>query len=290
MADNDGTYVGLDIGGTRFRAAAAHEQGAILRKVQAPAPYEVADGLALLDEMIGDVAGNVDIEAIGAAIGGPMDWRTGVINALHQPAWRDVPLKARMEEKWCVPFFVDVDTNVAALGEYRSMEKKADRLLYITMSTGMGGGFLIDGQIYRGAGGDHPEIAHQSIRYQCANPAGISCECGLPDCLEALISGNGIRRVYGKPAELLDEDEWAEVAYNLGQGLRNIAAILLPGLIILGGGVALGGGEKLVERARKVMNDHLRILPTPELRLSSLGEDTPLIGALALVQQSAGFG
>jgi predicted NBD/HSP70 family sugar kinase len=261
-----------------------------LRKVQASAPFEVADGLALLDEMVGEVAGRADIKAIGAAIGGPMDWRTGIVNPLHQPAWRDVPLKARMEEKWGVPFLVDVDTNVAALGEYRVMDEKPDTLLYITMSTGMGGGYLIDGQIYRGAGGEHPEIAHQSIRYQCANPAGIACECGLPDCLEALISGNGIRRVYGKPAEHLDENEWGEVAYNLGQGLRNIAAILLPDVIILGGGVALGGGRKLVGLAKEVMEDHLRIVPRPELCLSSLGEDTPLIGALALAQQPAGFG
>jgi predicted NBD/HSP70 family sugar kinase len=112
----------------------------------------------------------------------------------------------------------------------------------------------------------------------------VSCECGAPDCLEALISGNGIRRVYGKPAEQLDDSEWAEVAYNLGQGLRNLATIYLPDLIVLGGGVAVGGGERLIAAARQVMAEHLRLVPIPEVRLSQLGYDTALHGALALAR------
>jgi predicted NBD/HSP70 family sugar kinase len=220
---------------------------------------------------------------MGAAIGGPLDARRGVVSPLHQPRWRDVPLKALMEARWGCPFSVDVDTNVAALGEYAA-GATASRLLYLTLSTGMGGGFLIDGKIYYGMREAHPEVAHQAIPYRCAFPERVACSCGAPDCLEALVSGNGIRRIYGKPAEQLSDAEWSEVAYNLGQGLRNLATIYAPDLIILGGGVAVGGGERLLSEARQVMTSYLRLVPAPELRLSQLGYDTALLGALVIAR------
>jgi predicted NBD/HSP70 family sugar kinase len=279
------TYIGLDIGGTKIMAAAADGEGEILRRMRAETPLGLDEGLGLLQQLVTAVAEGEPIRAIGAAIGGPLDWRLGVVSPLHQPAWRDVPLKAIMEDAFGCPFFVDVDTNVAALGEYAAWQEPPSRLLYITLSTGMGGGFLIDGRIYRGMGEDHPEIGHQSVNYVCSHPEGIECECGLPDCLEALVSGNGIRRIYGKAAEDLDEGEWEEVAFNLGQGLRNLATIYLPDVIVLGGGVAIGGGERLLRAARGVMKDHLRLVPAPEVRLSRLGYDTALMGAIVVAME-----
>ena len=275
-------YVGLDIGGTKFLVASADREGKILERIRESTPSNLEEGINALNRMITSVTNGKQISAISAAIGGPLDWKQGVVSPLHQPQWRDVPLKALMEKRWGCPFFVDVDTNVAALGEYYFGNKKASRLLYITISTGMGGGFLVDGNIYRGAGEDHPEIAHQSINYRCANPEKIACECGIPDCLEALVSGNGIRRIYWKPAELLNEKEWDEVAYNLGQGLRNLATIYLPDVIILGGGVALGRGEKLVASVQNVLKKYLSIVPVPKLYLSQLKYDTALVGAIAV--------
>ncbi|MCD4671273.1 MAG: ROK family protein, partial [Anaerolineaceae bacterium] len=239
-------YVGLDIGGTKFMVAAADDSGRILRRVMEPTPLDLQEGLDLLQRMVAEVADGEQIAGMGAAIGGPLNWQSGVVSPLHQPQWRGVPLKAMMEERWQCPFAVDVDTNVAALGEYHAGGEELDPLLYLTISTGIGGGFLTGGRLYRGTGGAHPEVAHQSIPYRCANPAGLQCECGLPDCLEALVSGNGIRRIYGRPAEELNAAQWAEVAYNLGQGLRNLAVVLAPAVIVLGGGVAVGGGARLL--------------------------------------------
>jgi predicted NBD/HSP70 family sugar kinase len=187
-----------------------------------------------------------------------------------------------METRWGCSFQVDVDTNVAALGEYRWGGLSAPRFLYLTLSTGMGGGFLIDGEIYRGQAGAHPEVGHQSVPFRCSNPSAVQCECGAPDCLEALISGNGIRRIYGRPAETLHPEEWDEVAYNLGQGLRNMGALYAPDIIRIGGGVAVGGGERFIGAARKVMEEHLRLVPAPQVELSRLGYDTALRGAIAL--------
>ena len=275
-------YVGLDIGGTKFLVASADDRGKLIKRIQNNTPSDFQEGINTLNQMIDAMTGGESPTAIGAAIGGPLDWKKGVVSPLHQPHWRDVPLKAMMEDRWGCPVFVDVDTNIAALGEYHFGNERARHFLYLTVSTGMGGGFLIDGQIYRGAGGGHPEVAHQSINYHCAHPKSIVCECGISDCLEALVSGNGIRRVYGKPAESLSEQEWDEVAHNLGQGLRNLAAIYLPDVIVLGGGVAVGRGQKLIAMAGKVMQAHIRILKTPEVRLSKLGYDTALLGAVAV--------
>jgi predicted NBD/HSP70 family sugar kinase len=281
--------IGLDIGGTKLMAAAADAEGHLLKRARATTPPDLEAGLAILDEMIAEVAEGQPIAAIGAAIGGPLDALHGVVSPLHQPQWRDVPLKAIVERRWGCPFFVDVDTNVAALGEYALGGAPVARMLYLTLSTGMGGGFVVDGRIYRGAQGGHPEVGHQSINFRCARPERVACECGAPDCLEALVSGNAIRRIYDLPAENLPPEAWAEVAYNLGQGLRNLATIYLPDTIVLGGGVALGGGDALLEQARRVMADHLRLVPAPVLRLSRLGYDTALLGAVELARRGQEF-
>ena len=277
-----GVFVGLDIGGTKIMVAAADREGYILRRGRRATSTSLEEDLANINTMIAEVADGDQIMGMGAAIGGPLDWERGIVSPLHQPAWRNIPIKALMESRWGCPFHVDVDTNVAAVGEYRWGGVPARRFLYITLSTGMGGGFLIDGKIYRGQDGAHPEVGHQSIHFRSVNPSAIQCECGVPDCLEALVSGNGIRRIYGKAPEALSSEEWEEVAYNLGQGLRNMAAFYAPDIISIGGGVAVGGGEQFIHSARAVMEEHLRLVPAPQVGLSRLGYDTALRGAIAM--------
>ncbi len=281
-------YIGLDIGGTKFMVAAGDEKGQVLETTRAATPLELDAGLALLHAMIEKVAGGRTIAGIGAAAGGPLDWRRGTISPLHQPQWRAVPLARIMQERWHCPLHVDVDTNIAALGEYQTSEDHPQRFLYLTLSTGMGGGFLVDGKIYRGISGEHPEVGHQSVNFRCAHPERVGCECGAPDCLEALVSGNGIRRIYGKPAEQLSAAQWDEVAWNLGQGLRNLAAIYAPDVIVLGGGIVHGQGEKLLAPARLVMQQHLKIVPAPQVRVSCHGYNTALVGALAAARLGLG--
>ncbi|MBN1998253.1 ROK family protein [candidate division KSB1 bacterium] len=280
-----GCYIGLDIGGTKLLVAAANPFGDIIKTVRQATPTGLDAGLSTLHEMIREVCDGQEILGMGAAIGGPLDYRSGIVSPLHQPEWRNVPLKEIMQSTWNCPFFVDVDTNAAALGEYVRGGVTCSKLLYMTISTGIGGGFVIDGQIYRGKNGAHPEIGHQSVFYRCKNPDAVMCECGIPDCLEALISGNGIRRIYGKPAERLNAEEWAEIAYNLGQGLRNLAALYTPDTIVLGGGVALGAGDKLLPEAVRVMKENLILTPAPDVRLSTLGYETALWGALVIAEK-----
>lgn len=272
-----GIYIGLDIGGTKIMVASTDTKGKELSRVKVDTPQSLNKGLELLNNLIEEAAKGKKILGIGATAGGPLDSEKGIVSPLHQEEWRNVPLKEMMEKKWNCPFFVDVDTNVAALGEYHLGNYKEKYFLYITLSTGMGGGFLINGKIYHGL--SHPEIGHQCIEYHCSYPKRVKCECGGGSCLEALISGNGIKRIYKKNAENLGKHEWKEVAYNLGMGLRNIVAILSPEIIVFGGGVAVGGGELLLEWANKYMLTGLKIVSPPKLQLSCLGYDTALKGA-----------
>jgi predicted NBD/HSP70 family sugar kinase len=278
-------YIGLDIGGTKFMVAAADETCELIRETREETPADLQEGIDMLNRMIAEVRRDEDIIAIGAAIGGPLDWKTGVVSPLHQPQWRNLPLKQIMEQEWQRPFFVDVDTNVAALAEYRFGALKAEKLFYMTVSTGIGGGYVMNGDLYRGMAGAHPEVGHQCITYRCSFPDRITCECGASNCLEGLVSGNGIRRVYGKAAEKLDEKYWHEVTYNLAQGLRNIATIYLPDVIVLGGGVSVGGGDKLIGDVQRILGEELRIVPVPKVVLSELGYHTALLGGVALAMQ-----
>jgi glucokinase len=255
-----GMYVGCDIGGTKTMVASAHEGGEILCRERHPTPEGLREGLDLLFSAITNVCDGTRPDGVGVAIGGPLDWTTGVVSPLHQPAWRGVPLKALLQERFACPVHIDVDTNVAALGEYRTDRERCDRFLYLTLSTGMGGGFVVDGELYRGAHGCHPEPGHIAVNYRCSHPENVHCECGLPDCLEALVSGNGIRRVYGKPAEELNETQWDEVAFNLGQGLRCLASLYCPDRIVVGGGVAFGRGQRLLDSAAEILENHLSLI------------------------------
>jgi predicted NBD/HSP70 family sugar kinase len=280
-------FLSLDIGGTKILAAAADRDGVVQKTERALTPESLEHGLHLLKSLVRACAGEANILSMGASIGGPLDFRTGVVSPLHQPQWRGVPLKAIMEKEFERPFHVDVDTNVAALGEWTAHRKGPRRLLYLTISTGMGGGLIVDGKIYRGARGEHPEVAHQSVpakgRFESA-----PCECGARGCLEGLVSGNGLRRLYGKPPEQLTPEEWAQVGTHLGEGLRNLVTIYAPDRISVGGGVALGAGERLLEPARKVAAAALKLVPFPPLELSRLGHETALRGGLVLAMEGAG--
>jgi glucokinase len=280
-------FIGMDIGGTKLIVAAADERGRIVKRERAPTPIPSEKVFALIHEMIAAVSAGAPIAGIGAGAGGPLNWRTGVVSPLHQPEWRNIPLKEIMEAKYGCPFNIDVDTNLAALAEHHHAEPKVPKLLYVTISTGMGGGFIVDGEIYRGLNGEHPEVGHQSVPYRSAGGRVVACPCGSNGCLETLVSGSGIRRLYHKPPEELAAAEWEEVAWNLGQGLRNLATIYLPDLIIMGGGLVFGARDTLLEPAIQVMRDHLKIVPHPKVLPSELGEHNVLMGAILLALRNA---
>jgi len=284
-------YIGIDLGGTKIIVASADKSGKIIKQVRHKTPIDLNEGLELLKKLIREVSSGQKIEGIGCACGGPLDYKTGIVSPLHQPEWRNVPLKKIMEKEFRCKFFVDVDTNIAALAEAKiGTGKNYKNFVYITISTGMGGGIIVDGKLYRGK--SHPEIAHQTGNWSLKNHhknfdiENHYCECGVKDCLEGIVSGNSIRKIYGKSAEEINDPKiLEEIGYNLGQGLRNIAVLHSPEAIVLGGGVAVGLGEKILCPARKVVQQSLKIVPVPEILISRLGNDAPLLGALILTRE-----
>lgn len=282
-----GIYIAIDMGGTKMMAAAVNEEMEILRRCKYPTPEDLQEGLDRMHAMVTEVAAGESILGIGAAVGGPIDIAAGTVSPLNQRQWRNVPLKQIMEDRWGCPFHFGVDTDVAAVAEYYLAGLEVERFLYVTVSTGVGGGFLINGQVYRGLGGAHPEVGHQAIAARCKYPERVLCGCGNSDCLEALVSGSGIERVYGKPAKELLQDEWDEVAFNLSQGLRNMVTILSPDLIVLGGGVTTGGGQFFLEKTYAHLRESLTLVPVPEIRVSDLGYDTALLGGAFIAKGTA---
>ena len=211
MANEEELYLALDFGGTKHAAglmmssrhrvssrsghsvSTARPQWLAKRRIPAPpnsdGPTDRAVMFALADELLAGHAG--ELAAIGVSFGGPVNWAGGrVILSHHVPGWEDTPLVEMLRERYGAPVAMDNDANTAALGEWRfGVGAGCDSLLYITVSTGIGGGWVLGGQIYRGADSMAGEIGHLAV-----DPNGPVCVCGKRGCVEAIGSGTNIGR------------------------------------------------------------------------------------------------
>jgi len=318
-----GFIVAVDLGGTQIRTALCREDGTLTKRISDLT--RAAEGLdAVLDRLIGSIYAVLpdrveDVEAIGVAAPGPLDPRTGVvISAGNLPGWTNVPLKNILEREFGVPAYAGNDANVAALAEQRFGAGQGIRdLVYITVSTGIGGGIIVDDRMLLGSRGLAAEVGHQIVF-----PDGPRCTCGSKGCLEAISSGPAIatytveRISAGEPsvltamvggdlnritARLVNEaaqagDALAQQAFHragfyLGLGIINLMHILNPAIFILGGSVALHSGDLLWEPMHKAIREramsplyweHTPVVP------AALGDDVGLLGALALVLAKQG--
>lgn len=306
----------LDFGGTKHTAGVvvcgervwrAHRQ--VLSPPNADADCDIRTMRSLARELLAGV-GPV---AVGVSFGGPVDYATGKVHLSHHvPGWENVPLREMLEAEFNVPVCVDNDANAAALGEHRhGAGRGCVSLLYITISTGVGGGWILNGRPWRGADGMAGEIGHMVL-----DPAGPVCPCGKRGCVERLASGPYIAqwardRLDAHPdrghilrslarhdlaavtAQLVsqaaaqgDELAWEalEVAAEaLGRGIANAANLVNPERFILGGGVTKAGERfwHVIRRAARqgaLPEVHVEIVP------ALVGDDSPLWGAAVLAQ------
>ena len=280
-----------------------------LRRAMTPdnadAPYEMVAMLALARELL---AGQTPA-AVGVSFGGPVDFATGTVRLSHHVVgWESIPLRARLEAEFGAPAAVDNDANVAALGEHHfGAGRGVTDLMYITISTGVGGGWVLGGRPWRGHEGMAGEIGHTVV-----DPSGPLCLCGKRGCVERLASGpymagdyqgekgrrgeseqgrgEAITRVTGKDvAELAGAgDEVARAilmrgARALGVGIGNAANLINPQRFVLGGGVTKAGEVWWAEVRRAA-----RATALPEVQFdvvpAELGDDAPLWGAVALAE------
>ncbi len=311
--------IGIDIGGTKIATVVADKNGNILNKIRRPTLTNKGIGYAFrliiestYETVAGANLGIQDIEAIGVSCGGPLDTKTGVVySPPNLPGWDEFPLKAKLQSEFKLPVKIENDANAGALAEYRFGGGKGYKsVLYMTMSTGIGGGIVIDGKIYHGANDSAGEVGHQILI-----PDGPQCGCGKRGCLEAICSGPAIARrarieiknvpntsilelVDGRVDRVKSEhvltaafqgDALAlrlvdETAYYMGWGIANVVNILNPDIVLLGT-IAIAAGDLLLEPIRKTVSSLAMTRPAEIVKImpAQLGESIGDFAAISLV-------
>ncbi len=182
---------GIDIGGTKILGGVVDEDGAILAelRVESPATDEEAIERAVCD-LVRRLAAEHDVSAVGVGAAGYVDKSRSTVMFAPNIAWRDVALRAELERDLGLPVVIENDANVAAWGEFRfGAGADVDDLLLVTVGTGVGGGLVLDGSLYRGAFGVGAEIGHMRVV-----PGGVLCGCGNHGCWEQYASGSAMVR------------------------------------------------------------------------------------------------
>lgn len=311
--------IGIDIGGTKIAAVVADYNGDILSKVQKPTQADKGPGYAILliYDIVYETIVKADLElqdffAIGVSCGGPLDTKTGVVySPPNLPGWDSLPLKEQLENEFNLSVKIENDANACALAEYKLGRGKGySSVLYMTMSTGIGGGIVIDGKIYHGANDSAGEVGHQILL-----PDGPQCGCGKRGCLEALCSGPAIARrtiaaikkdsntsilklVDGNVDLVKSEhvinaafqgDKLAlriveETAYYMGWGIANLVNILNPHIVLLGT-IAIAAGDMLLDPIRETVSSLAMARPADvvEIMPAQLGESLGDYAAISLV-------
>jgi len=292
----------VDIGGTKIAVGMVNDSGQVLSRLESPSDANsYANGLSTTTRMLREAASiaRVDITGIGIGSTGPVDPVTGRFGEVDfLPGWRGQNPVEDLARIFNVQVAMENDADAAALAEAGwGAGKKKSRLIYVTVGTGIGGGFVFDGKLYRGVDGSHPEVGHQVI-----DPAGPLCSCGFHGCWEALAAGPAMvawvnanapedyphragltaKRICelaqrgDAPARQAVERE----AYYLGLGLANLINLFTPDMIVLSGSV-MNSALLFLDSIRQVICRGCRFVPfkKAELALATLGEDTNLIGA-----------
>lgn len=304
--------VGIDLGGTKISTSLSTFEGEIIKNIVVPTnAQEGADPvLGRIVETIENVLkeANVtlnEVEAIGIGSPGPLDAKKGIIITTPNLPFNNYNVVKPIKDKFNIPVYLDNDANVAAIGEYMfGAGKGKENIVYFTVSTGIGGGAVLNGNIYRGNTCNALEIGHATI-----DPNGPRCNCGNLGCLEALSSGTAIGkrgveavstnvetslRKYDKitsyevfkEAEAGDEvsKDIVDTALNfLGIGVANAVAIFDPQMVIIGGGVTQVG-DILFDKVRQVVNKRCfkNMAEACEIVPAGLGTNAGVIGAVAL--------
>ena len=312
----------IDLGGTKIIAALMSPGGEMLAR-----EYSLTHADEGPESVINRIFAAVDhilslqkmhfsqLDGISLAIAGAIDTANGVVTlSPNLPGWHDIPLKKTVEKKYKVKTFLLNDANAAALGEYYfGAGRGAQNLIYVTVSTGIGCGIIIDGELYSGTSGGAGEIGHMTIDVN-----GIRCNCGNIGCLETLASGTAVARetvrrlrqgeksaltqmVEGNLEEISAEKVGlaaqrgdtlslamvTQAATYLGIGFVNLVNIFNPEMIIVGGGLSKMG-DLLLEPARRLVRERAFPLLAQSVRIvpAQLGDDAGVFGAAAFARQS----
>ncbi len=311
----------IDIGGTKIITAIISDEGQVMAKEYCPTladegPQAVLDRIfSTLDHLLG--SSNMapsQLNGLSIAAAGAIDFGKGIVTlSPNLPGWRDIPLRDIVKERYGINTFLLNDASAAVLGEHRfGAGRGLNNIIYITVSTGIGSGILINGELYLGASGGAGEVGHTTIDVN-----GPKCSCGNTGCLETLASGTAvareaIRRIKaGEKSSLTEiaggkvEDITAEevsiaaqggdslaseiisqAATYLSIGLLNLVNIFNPEMIIVGGGMS-NMGDLLLNPARQVVKERAFQLLAKAVRIvvAELGNNAEILGAAVFAYQ-----
>lgn len=291
--------VGIDLGGTILRAGAFDAQGSLLAVRETP--IEAARGpesglrkiRGLIEQVLAE-SGPASLAGIGIGCTGPVDPVRGTVNnPFTLPTWDEVPLVDWLQSSFPVPVTLENDADAAALGEYwQGAGRGTHRLYAVTVGTGIGTALIVDGEIYRGLDGAHPEGGHIVL-----DPAGPLCYCGMRGCWESLCAGPAIGRrareanlegsrlleLSGGDREQIDARLVFEaagtgdraalsiveaVSEDFAQGILNLAILFVPEVIVLSGGV-MRSIDFFLPRLQQTLQGYQEMVPAHRIRLAS---------------------
>ncbi|HEX4443642.1 MAG TPA: ROK family protein [Galbitalea sp.] len=312
MARPPRAVLALDIGGTKLAVGVVTPDGATQSFLVEPTHKEEGHAVVIrrlfdLGHRALEAAGIDEIAAVGISCGGPLDAEAGVLVApLHLPGWIDIPLVAMTSAEFGVPAVLENDASAAALGEYRyGIAQHVSTLLYLTVSTGIGGGAVLGGKLHRGAAGNGGEYGHIMVR-----PGGRPCLCGRNGCLEGYASGSSIAlrareavqatdrqtslreldvilaedvAAAAREGDELASEIWSETTDVLAQAVTDLVNVFEPDVVVLGGGVTRSGEQLLGPVRTAVLRDAMRpAAAAVRIESAGLGDAVGVVGAAAL--------
>lgn len=305
-----GCYAGVDLGGTNLKLGLVSAEGELLHHHSAATeadrgPDHVLARIADAVRALCDAApiGLADVSAVGLGAPGPVDWKAGVVVfAPNLPGWRDVPARDRLREHLGRPVVLENDANAAGYGEFRcGAGRDVRNLVLLTLGTGIGGGIVLDGRLFRGPADTGAELGHMVIRH-----GGRRCGCGNRGCLEAYASATAVvarmgeRIEAGDPSALAERPDFTcrdvfeaaqkgdalakriveETADYLASGITSILHVLNPEMVVLTGGM-MGAGDSFLNAVRRRVRETAfeRASSACEICWSTLGGDAGILGA-----------
>jgi glucokinase len=299
-------YLGIDVGGTFTKVALVDRSGRIIAKVKIS-----SQGFSCKDSFLGSLRKcfkDLQIEAgvpasscrgIGVGLPGPVDPERGLVLSLTNiPGWKDFPLVDFLKRSLSVPVSIENDANAMALAEARKGAARGfSHVLCLTLGTGVGGGLIMDGRIYRGPMFMGGEVGHIPVV-----PDGPSCECGGRGCLELYVGNRAIlaraRRLFGRPVALEDlsvmarkghgraRKIWQDVGARIGFAMAGVVNVFNPQVIVIGGGVS-SAGSILIGAIRVALRRHAmqQLKGKVRIKRAQLGRDAGVLGAALLAME-----
>jgi glucokinase len=284
--------IAIDIGGTKMAVARVDRAGRVLQRWAAPTPRSDADGLwsqlrDLVDASCDDArcSGTTPL-AIGVGCGGPMTPGGEEVSPLNIPGWRSFPLRSTLRAHTTLPVHVDNDAKALALGEgWIGAARGVSDFMAMVVSTGVGGGIVLDGRLLDGASGNAGHVGHVVVV-----PGGASLPDHAPGTLEAEASGTAIAVHTGRAPTDADPATVARTGMLVGRAVGSVCNLLDLGLVVVAGSVALGFGAPFFAAAQEEI-DRICVLEFSRgatIVPAALGADGPLVGAAAVAWRRLG--